>query len=136
MLSKYKENRNIEFALVRFSFTTKTVIDPKYGPDKVFNMIDNWINEESGWIIELIGAEYVNISICSSLLGSPYIKLADKLRSSKKGLINNKNGGSKCFLWCHIRHLNQLKIHPERIAKADKKLVNDLDYVVIKFPCL
>ena len=32
------------------------------------------------------------------------------------------------FLWCHVRHINPVKIHPERITKEDKKLVNDLDY--------
>ena len=31
------------------------------------------------------------------------------------------------------RHLNLLKKHPERITKADKRMVNDLDYVDIKF---
>ena len=45
---------------------------------------------------------YVNISICNPLLGSPYIKLPDKLRNSIKGLINIKNNDNKCFLWCHI----------------------------------
>ena len=30
-------------------------------------------------------------------------------------------------------HWNPLKIHPERIAKADRRLVNDLDCVGIKF---
>ena len=44
-----------------------------------------------------------------------------------KGLINIKNNDNKCFLWCHIRHLNPLKIHPERIAKADKNVVNNLE---------
>ena len=28
---------------------------------------------------------------------------------------------SKMFLWCHIRHINPLKKHPERIFKNDKK---------------
>ena len=51
-----------------------------------------------------------------------------------KGLINIKNSDNKYFLWCHIRHLNPLKIHPERITKADKNMVNDLDYEGIKFP--
>ena len=32
------------------------------------------------------------------------------------------------FLWCHVRHINPLKEHPERITKEDKKLVKDLDY--------
>ena len=38
-----------------------------------------------------------------------------------KGLIKIKNSDNKCFLWCHIRHLNPLKIHPERITKLNKK---------------
>ena len=32
-----------------------------------------------------------------------------------KVFINIKND-DKCFLWCHIRHLNPLKTHPERIT--------------------
>ena len=51
-----------------------------------------------------------------------------------KDLINIKNSDNKSFLWCHIRHLNPLKIHPERITKEDKKIVNDLDYEGIKCP--
>ena len=51
-----------------------------------------------------------------------------------KSLINIKNNDNKCFLWCHIRHLNTLKIHPERITRADKNMVNDLDYESITFP--
>ena len=38
------------------------------------------------------------------------------------------------FLWCHVRHINLVKIHPERITEEDEKLVNDLDYDGIKFP--
>ena len=38
------------------------------------------------------------------------------------------------MFWYHIRHLNPLKIHPERITKADKSVVNDLDYEGIEFP--
>ena len=44
------------------------------------------------------------------------------------GLITIKIIDNKCFLWCHIRHLNPLKLHPERITKADKNMVNDLNY--------
>ena len=51
-----------------------------------------------------------------------------------KGLINIKNNDNKCFLWCHIKHLNSLKIHPERITKAGKKMIKDLDYEEIGFP--
>ena len=37
------------------------------------------------------------------------------------------------FLWCHIRHINLVKIHPERVTLEDKKLVNDLFYDEIEF---
>ena len=87
---------------------------------------------DSGWL-ESIEAEYVNISIYSPLSGRTYIKLLDKLGNSMEGLINIKNNDNKCFLWCHIRHLNPLKKHPEGITKADKNMVNDLDYEVLNF---
>ena len=60
--------------------------------------------------------------------------LPAELRSLKKGLIDIKNEDQKCFLWCHVRHINPLKLHPERITKKYKKLVNDLDYDGIEFP--
>ena len=52
LLSKYKENKDLEFAPVYFNSTTKTVIIPKYSLDKSFqedfSRIDNWISEGSG----------------------------------------------------------------------------------------
>ena len=54
--------------------------------------------------------------------------MRNQLRNSMKGLIN------KCFCWCHIRHLNLLKRHSERIAEADKNMINDPDCEGIKFP--
>ena len=59
--------------------------------------------------------------------------MPDKLRNSLKGLINIKSNDNKCFLCRHIRHLNPLKIHPERITKADKNRVDNIHYVDIKF---
>ena len=76
----------------------------------------------------------MNISFYSPLTGSTYIILPNKLKHSVKGLINIKNNDNKCFLWCHIRHLNPLKIHPERIKKVDKKMIDDLVYEEVKFP--
>ena len=32
------------------------------------------------------------------------------------------------FLWCHVRHINPVKVHPERITQNDKKLGNGCDY--------
>ena len=66
--------------------------------------------------------------------GSSYIKLLHKIRISMKRLINIKNNDNKRFRWCHIRNLNPLKIHPEKIRRADKNMINDLDYERIGFP--
>ena len=55
------------------------------------------------------------------------------------------------FLWCHVRHINPSKKHPERILKIDKKFIkhitnleaiteegkefiSDIDYDEIEFP--
>ena len=38
------------------------------------------------------------------------------------------------FLWCHVRHINLVKIRRERITKEDKTLVKDLYYDGIEFP--
>ena len=60
--------------------------------------------------------------------------LSVELRSPRKGLINIKNKDKKCFLWCHVRHINPLKEHPEKILKNDKKIAEKLDYNGIEFP--
>ena len=78
-------------------------------------MIDAWINEGSGWIIELIESQCINISTYRPLSGSCYMNLPVELKSPKKGLINIKNKDQKPFLWCHGRHINPSKEHPERI---------------------
>ena len=88
----------------------------------------------SDWIVELIESQFVNISTYGPLSGSSYVKLPAELRSSKKGLMNIKNNDQKNFLWCHVRHINPIKIHPKRIRPTNKELVNDLDYDGIEFP--
>ena len=118
---------------------------------KKLYLIDVWINEESGWIVESIGSQYINILTYRPLSGSSYISLPVELRSPRKGPINIKNKDQKCFLCCHVRHINPSKEHPERIRKIDKKLVkhitnpeevteedkefiSNLDYNGIEFP--
>ena len=53
--------------------------------------IDNWVNKGSGWVTESIDAEYVNISVFSPLIGSTYVELPRRLKTSMNGLINIKN---------------------------------------------
>ena len=114
------------------------MINNKFSLENAFQeilyRIDDWINKGSGLIVELIESQYVHVSTYRPLSGSYYKKLPAELRSSEKGLINIKNNDQKCFLWCHVRHFNPVKIHTERITREDKKLVNDLDYDRIEFP--
>ena len=101
---------------------------------EIFYIIDNWINEGSGWIIESIEGFYLNISAYSTLIGSTYIKLPDQLNNSMKGLINIQNNDNKCFLWCHVRHLNLVEKNPQRITKEEKEIVSKLHYEGMNFP--
>ena len=62
------------------------MINHKFNLDKSFQeilyRIDNWINERSGWIVELIESQYINVLTYRPLIGSSYIKLPVKLRNS------------------------------------------------------
>ena len=98
-------------------------------------MIDVWINNGSGWNVESIESQYINISTYRPLAGSSYMDLTVELRSPKKGLINIKNKDQKCFLWCHVRHLNPSKEHPERIKKTDKNFLKNLIMIELSFLC-
>ena len=46
-----------------------------------------------------------------------------------KSLINIKNNGNKWYLWCHVRHLNLVKRHPDRITREDKKMIYDFECI-------
>ena len=108
----------MEFRPVYFNSITKTVTNCiftlKNSFEKVLFIIDVWINDGSGWIIELIESQYINISTYRPLSGSSYMDLPVELRSPRKGLINVKNKDKKCFLWCHVNLSNK---HPEIIKK-------------------
>ena len=66
LFKKYKHNGEIEFRSVYFNSVTKTVTNHIFKLEKYFEeilyMIDVWINNWSGWIIELIESQYINIS--------------------------------------------------------------------------
>ena len=133
-VKRYKLNGEIEFAPVYFNSTTKTVINHRFRLENSFPeivyMIDARINEGSGWILESIECQYINISTYRLLSGRSYINLPVELKSPRKGVINIKNKDQKCFLWCHVKHINPSKEHPKRIKKTAEKL----DYDGIEFP--
>ena len=88
---------------------------------EILNVIDKWVSEGSGWVIDRTDSHYINVTTYTPLHGSSYIKLPTELRNPKKGLINIKNKDDECFRWCHIRHLDPQTEHPERIKKEDKR---------------
>ena len=97
---------------------------------EILNVIDKWVSEGSGWVIDRIDSHYLNVTLYKPLNGSSYIELPTELRNSKKGLMNMKNKDEECFRWCHIIHLNPQTKYPERIKKEDKKMINELmDYL-------
>ena len=117
LLSKEKGNEDVEYSSVYFKSINKTVISSELTKscEEVLYRTANWINEGSGWVTESINSEYMNISTYSPLIGSSFVKLPNELKNPKEGLINIKNNDNKCFPWCHVRHLNFIKKHPERI---------------------
>ena len=102
--------------------------------EKILNTLAVWLSEGSGWVIEEVLSHIINIVTYLPLKGKSYIQLPEELRNSRKGLINLKNEDNQCFRWCHIRQLNPLKIHPERITKKERVYVKELDYTGVTFP--
>ena len=101
---------------------------------EILNVINKWVSEGSGWVIDRIDSHYINVTTYRPLNGSSYIELPTNLGSPKKGLINIKNKDNECFRWCHIRHLNPQKKDPQRIKKDDKQFIGGLNYKGIEFP--
>ena len=100
----------------------------------ILNVIDKWVSEGSGWVIDRIDSHYINVTTYTPLHGSSYIELSTELKNPKKGLINIKNKDDECFRWCHIRHLNPQEKNRQRINKVNKEMINELNYDGIEFP--
>ena len=102
LLKKYKLNGEIELAPVYFNSETKTVINHRFKLEnyfqKILYMVDVWINEGSGWIVESIESQYINISTYRSLSGSSYVDLLVELKSPRKGLIIIKKRSKMFFM--------------------------------------
>lgn len=99
--------------------------------------LENRSNRERGlkvFVTLKVTGHFINIVKYIPLKGSSYLPLPEELRNSKKGLINIKNNDNRCFVWCHVRHLNPLKHHSERITERDRECIERLDYSGITFP--
>ena len=88
ILLKKCKGTEIKFSPVYFNSTTKAEINHKFDFEKAFQeilySIERSVNEGSGWIIESIDSQYINISTFRRLSGSIYIKLLVELKNSKK----------------------------------------------------
>ena len=108
--------------------------EPYVSQQEILGIIEVWISEGSGWTIDRVDNNYINVVNYKPLNGSSYIELPTELKNSAKGLINIKNKGDECFRWRHIRHLNSQSKDPQRIKKTDKQYIDNLDYSNIIFP--
>ena len=102
--------------------------------NNIYDLLDKWQGEGSGWIINEVDDIHININKHEPLSGSNYISLPNELQHSSKGLINIKNKDIYRFKWCHFRMLNPQNKDPQRIKKEDKEIVKTLDYFNINFP--
>ena len=139
LLSKIKNNGNTEYSPVYFNSLTKTVINSnEFKLDDCFNEIiyrlENCISHGSGWLVEEIISQFLNVSSYLPLSGSTYIKLTVELQHPMKGLINIKNNDSNCFMWCRVRHLNLNGAKLCRITKKGREISKGLNYSSVDFP--
>ena len=138
-LSKRKENETIYrepyFNADPFTVTNSDQISESIDTSNeiILEIMAGWLSEGSGWVFELVLSHNINIVSYFPLKGKSYIKLPVELRNPKKTLVNPKNEDNRCFLWCHNRYLNPLKVHPERITEADRESVKQLDYTGVTF---
>ena len=70
-LKKYKPNGDIEFRPVYSNSTTKIVINHRYS-------LENAFHEGSGWVVELIESQYINISTYRLLSRNSSVQLPVK----------------------------------------------------------
>ena len=139
-LSKRKENETIYrepyFNAGPFTVTNRIDIEASIdnGIERILELIAVWLSEGSGWRIESVLLHIINIVSYFPLRGTSYIKLPKELRHPMKTLVNPKNDDNRCFLWCHIRHLNPQKKDPQRIKISDREYVKRLDYTGVTFP--
>ena len=110
-----------EFTQPYFNSTTTTILNEldiqdfyDKAVEEILNRIARRISKGSGWVIERILNLYFNVVSYVPLKGRSYLPLPEELRNSRKGLINLKNTDNKCFLWCHVRHLNPIEKKPTK----------------------
>ena len=118
---------------------TKTLINHRFRLQNSFQEIlyltDNWINEGSGWIVQSIESQYINILTYRSLSRSSYMNLPVELRNRRKGLINIKKNEQKHFYGVMLGILIPEKNNLEELKQPTKKLLKNLIIMKLRFLC-
>ena len=102
---------------------------------EILYMIDNWINNGSGWNVESTESQYINISTYRPLSGSFYMDLSDEFKIPRKELINIKNKDQKIFYGVMLDILILQKNIQKELKKLTKKLLKNLIMMELSFPC-
>ena len=79
------------------------------------------LGKGSGWIIDLVIDQNINISNYNLLAGGSYIELPKELDHQRKRLISIQNiDDNECFKWRFFTYLNPADRDLARITKAHK----------------
>ena len=102
--------------------------------DEIEEKIQKMVNTVgSGWVVLEVEKLIIHTSIWDPLRAGSYINLPKELKI-KKAIINMKNEGDKCFLWCVLRALYPTDKHAERIDKHLKSKEYTLNMDGITYP--
>ena len=79
------------YKTVFFNGKAKTItkpndIEPELGMSRqeILNVIDKWVSEGSGWVIDRIDSHYINVTLYKPLNGSSYTELPTELITQRK----------------------------------------------------
>ena len=133
------------FTVIRkFAFHSigQKIITEGTDPHEIYEEMINEIEEEiqkveqaegSGWVFLEVENLTLYTDIWDPINGSSYIDLPKELKN-KNAIINMKNEGDKCFLWCVLRALNPKDKNAERIDKDLKSKEHTLNMEGITYP--
>ena len=84
----------------------------------IISNIKNSLEQGSGFIIDSVIDQNINISKYNPLAASSYIKLPTELNHPRKGLINIQNTDkNECFKWCLAKWLYHSDHHAARFTR-------------------
>ena len=98
----------------------------------ILDKIRNYQQNGSGWYFKEVVHFEIHTVDFNPMRGSSYIPLPDWI-SRKKAIINIRNTGDKCFLWCVLRYLDPKAKNDDRLTDLKEKELT-LNTKGIKFP--